>query len=179
MDSLRNPKGCWLECAAAALALFCALGLNINAFSIYIPYLTDTLQLSHSQSAGFIVLRNLFAAGGAYFAKSFYQKLEIRVGYPLTVLLCPLSLLLCAHAAGFPALCLAAALSGLCYGLGGMYPVAILLHRWFPRHESLATGICAASSGLAATIGAPVLTRLVEVYSLRTAMYLEILFLLA
>jgi hypothetical protein len=32
-----NPKGCWRECAAATLALFCTIGLNINAFSVYIP----------------------------------------------------------------------------------------------------------------------------------------------
>ena len=43
---MKNPKGCWLECTAAALALFCTIGLNINAFSVYLPYLTKLLALN-------------------------------------------------------------------------------------------------------------------------------------
>lgn len=175
---MRNPKGCWLECAVAALALFCAVGLNMNTFSVYIPYLTKLFTLTPNQSSGFLMVRSIFSLSAVYAAKVYYEKLDIRLGYTLAMLFSATALFLYSRATGFAGLCVAGAVSGISYGLGGMYPVAILIHRWFPRHESVAMGICAASSGLAITVGAPIVTSLIENYSLTTAMYAEIGFLL-
>jgi len=170
---MRNPKGCWVQCAVAALMVFCTIGLNINAFSVYIPYLTQLLELNPNQSAGILMVRNLFSVGAVYLARYYYDKLDIRWGYTLALLLSSVALVLYARASGFVGVCAAAAFSGISYGLGGMYPVALLIHRWFSGHESLAMGICASTSGLAITVGAPVITRLVETVSLPMAMHLE------
>lgn len=175
---MKNPKGCWMECTAAALALFCTIGLNINAFSVYIPYLTQALALNPAQCSGFLMVRNLCSVTGVFLAKPFYEKLNIRIGYTLTLGLCILALFLYSTAGSYYTLCLAAAASGLTYGFGGMFPVSILIHRWFPIHEGLAMGICAASTGLAITIGAPILTALVETHSMHFAMTCEMIFLL-
>lgn len=175
---MKNPKGCWLECTAAALALFCTLGLNINIFSVYIPYLTRLLGLSFHQNSGFLMVRNLFTLTAVYLAKFYYDKLDIRLGYSLAMLMNILGVFLYSAAESFTGLCIAAAVSGLSYGLGGMYPVAILIHRWFPVHEGLAMGICAASSGIALTVGAPVVTALIENHSLDFAMYCQMGFML-
>lgn len=165
-------------CVAAALAQFCTIGLNINVFSVYLPYLTELLELSYNQNSAFMMVRNLCSVGSVYLAKFFYDKLEIRLGYTLVLILNVLGVVLYARADCFGLLCVAAAISGFSYGLGGIYPTAILIHRWFPCHEGLATGICAASSGLALTIGAPIITALTEKFSLQYAMYCEIGFLL-
>lgn len=175
---MKNPKGCWLECTAAALALFCTLGLNINIFSVYIPYLTRLLGLSFHQSSGFLMVRNLFTLTAVYLAKFYYDKLDIRLGYSLAMLMNILGVFLYSAAESFTGLCIAAAVSGLSYGLGGMYPVAILIHRWFPVHEGLAMGFCAASSGIALTVGAPIITRLIENQSLAFAMHCQMGFML-
>lgn len=175
---MQNPKGCWRMCIAAALAQFCTIGLNINVFSVYIPYLTELLELSYNQNSAFMMVRNLCSVGSVYLAKFFYDKLEIRLGYALVLILNVVGVVLYACADCFGLLCVAAAVSGLSYGLGGIYPAAILIHRWFPCHEGLAMGICAASSGLALTIGAPIITALTERFSLQYAMYCEIGFLL-
>ena len=175
---MQNPKGCWRMCIAAALAQFCTIGLNINVFSVYIPYLTELLELSYNQNSAFMMARNLCSVGSVYLAKFFYDKLEIRLGYTLVLILNVLGVVLYACADCFGLLCVAAAVSGFSYGLGGIYPTAILIHRWFPCHEGLAMGICAASSGLALTIGAPIITALTEKFSLQYAMYCEIGFLL-
>lgn len=174
---MRNHKGCWLQCAAAALTLFCTLGLNINVFSVYLPYLTKVLELAPAQSSGYLMVRNIFSVTGVYLAKFYYEKLNIRTGLSLTMLMAIAALYLCSIATGFYGLCGAAVLSGLCYGLGGMYPTAILIHRWLPRQEGIAMGICAASTGFALTIGAPIVTGLIERFSLVKAMYMEIGFL--
>lgn len=175
---MRDPKGCWLECAAAALALFCAVGLNANTFSVYIPYFTKLFALTPNQTSAIMTVRSFFALSSVYLAKVYYEKLDIRVGYTLAMLFGSLSMFVYSSATGHAGLCAAGAINGICYGLGGMYPVALLIHRWFPRHESLAMGICAASSGLAITIGSPIITSLIEKYSLTTAMYSQIGFML-
>ena len=174
---MKNPKGCWLECTAAALALFCTIGLNINAFSVYIPYITKFLSLNPAQSSGILMVRNLFSVAGVFLAKRYYDKLNIRIGYSIILCATIAALFFYSTAKNFPVVCAGAAISGLCYGLGGMYPVSILIHRWFPLHESLAMGICAAATGLAITVAAPILTRLVETRSMITAMRLEMIFL--
>lgn len=175
---MKNPKGCWWECAAAALALFCTLGLNTNTFSVYIPYLSKFLELSFQQSSSFLMVRNLFSVAAVYLARFYYDKLDIRLGFSLALLVNILSVFLYARADSFTGLCVAAAVCGLSGGLGGMYPVAILIHRWFPIHEGLAMGFCAASSGIALTVGAPIITRLIENHSLDFAMYCQMGFML-
>lgn len=163
---------------AAAVALFCCNGLNINTFVVYIPYLTEALELSYTQSSNFLLVRSLFSVGSVFAAKYYYDKLDIRLGYTLTIVMGAVSLFLCANAKSFMGLCVATAISGVCCGLGGMYPAAILIHRWFHVHEGLAMGIGSASSGVALTLGAPVITALIENFSMGTAMYWESGFLL-
>lgn len=171
---MQNPKGCWLQCTVAALAFFCALGLNVNAFSVYMPYLVELLELTPNQSSGFLLIRGLLSAAAVYLARYYYEKLEIRLGYTLVLVMSAAALAIYACASGFVGLCIAAAISGISCGLGSMYPVAILIHRWFSRHEGLAMGICASSSGLAITVGAPILTHIIETRSMLTAMYAEL-----
>ena len=175
---MRNPKGCWLECAAAALALFCAVGLNANTFSVYIPYFTKLFALTPNQTSVIMTVRSFFSLCAVYLAKAYYEKLDIRVGYTLAMLFGSLAMYVYSSATGHGGLCVAGAINGICFGLGGMYPVAILIHRWFPKHESLAMGICAGSSGLAITCGTPTITFLIEKFSLTTAMYCQIGFML-
>ena len=98
---MRNHKGQWLQCAAAALALFCTLGLNINVFSVYLPYLTTMLELTPAQSSGYLLVRNIFTLGGVYLAKYYYEKLNIRVGFCLTMVLSIVALYLCSIITGF------------------------------------------------------------------------------
>ena len=172
--SMQNPKGCWRMCIAATIALFCTIGLNMNAFSVYIPYLTKLLELTPNQSSAFLLVRNLCSVAALLVARHYYNKLDIRLGFTLALVLNTLSVFLYAKAQNFIALCFAAATNGLSYGIGGLFPVALLLHRWFRSHEGLAMGICSASSGLALTICAPILTFLIETRSMVFAMYCEI-----
>lgn len=175
---MHNPKGCWRECIAATLALFCTTGMNVNAFAVFIPYLRDMLALTYTQSSNFIMVRSLFAFGSMFVIRRFYDKLEIRLGFTLSMGLAALAAFAYSLAGNYLGLCGAAAISGLAYGLGGMYPAAILIHRWFPTHDGLAMGICAAGTGLAVTLGAPVFTALAEAFGVRLSLRYIMAFLL-
>ena len=171
---MQNPKGCWRQCVAGTLVLFCTIGVNSNAFSVYLPYLTKLLELTPNQISSFLMVRTIFSVSAVYMAKYYYDKLDIRLGNSLAILLCAAAVFLFSQVTSFGSLCIAGAVCGVSTGLGGLYPVAILIHRWFPRHEGLAMGICSASTGLAITVCAPIITRMVEFRSLAAAFYLEL-----
>ena len=176
---MKNPKGAWRMCLAATVALFCTVGLTINAFSVYQPYLQTQCQLSNTQAANYLVVRSLLAFLSLFFVGKFYDKLDLRLGLTAALVLAAVSFALYAWASAFWQLCLAAAVAGLAFGLGGMYPVSLLISRWFSSHSALALGICSAGSGLAAIVGAPVITALAERASIRTALLTEAAVLLA
>ena len=170
---MHNPKGSWRMCLAATVSLFCIVGLTINAFSVYQPYLQARCALSNTQAANYIVVRSLFAFASLFLVGKFYDKLDIRLGLTTALVLSAASFALYAWAEQFWQLCLAAAVAGLAFGLGGMYPASLLISRWFHTHSALALGICSAGSGLAAIVGAPVITALAENYSVQTALLTE------
>ena len=70
----------------------------------------------------------------------------------------------------YPQLLIGAFAAGLGYGMGGMYPVSVLLHRWFRLHEPIALGICTACTGLAVIFGSPLITAISENYGVRTTL---------
>ena len=176
---MKNPRGAWRMCLAAILSLFCIVGLTINAFSVYQPYLQVQCALTNTQAANYIVVRSLFAFASLFLVGKFYDKLEIRLGLTLALVLAAASFAMYALAQNFWQLCLCAAVAGLAFGLGGMYPASLLIHRWFPSHSAVALGICSAGSGLAAIVGAPVITALAEQHSVQTALLAEAAVLLA
>ena len=59
-----------------------------------------------------------------------------------------------------------------------MYPVSLLIHRWFRVNEAVALGIGTACTGVAVIVGSPVVTAMVEYGSLELALWLEAGFLL-
>ena len=176
---MKNPRGAWRMCLAATLSLFCIVGLTINAFSVYQPYLQVQCALTNTQAANYIVVRSLFAFASLFLVGKFYDKLDIRFGLTAALVLAAASFAMYSVAKNFWQLCLCAAVAGLAFGLGGMYPASLLIHRWFPSHSAVALGICSAGSGLAAIVGAPVITALAEQYSVQTALMVESAVLLA
>ena len=66
---------------------------------------------------------------------------------------------------------LAGLVAGLSYGFGSMVPVSILITRWFREKHGLALGICAAGTGLAAVLFSPLMTAMIEKYSLAVCFY--------
>lgn len=167
---MQNPKGCWRQCAAAALALFSAVGLNVNVFSVYLPYLTKIGGLTHSQVSSFATIRSLFCCIIILVVRQYYVKLDVRRGFTLAVLISVVAYVLFGCCSQYWLLCIGAALGGISFGLGGMYAASILIHRWFPvSGEGTALGICSASTGVASTVCAPLITAVAEHFSAQTA----------
>lgn len=174
---MKNPKGAWKMLVGAILLQFAVVGLTINAFSVYLPYLMERCGLSNTENANVVMIRTGAAFVTLWFVGKIYARLELRRGITLSVLLAAASLLLYAAADRYWMLVLAAVCSGVSYGMGGMYAVSLLIHRWFRVHGALALGVCTATTGLAVVVGAPVSTAMVEYGSLQFALQTEAVFL--
>lgn len=167
---MNNPKGAWRMCIGACILQLCIVGMSINSFSVYLPYLLQRCGLSNTENASILLVRNCVAFASLFFVGKVYEKLELRWGITLAFLSSAAAMVFYSSAQNFPQLALAAVLAGLGYGLGGMYPVSVLLHRWFRIHEPIALGICTACTGLAVIFGSPLITSLNENFGVQTTL---------
>lgn len=167
---MHNPKGAWRMCIGACILQLCIVGLSINSFSVYLPYLLRQCGLSNTESANILLVRNCIAFAALFFVGKVYEKIELRFGISLAFLCAAAGMLLYATAQSYIQLLLGAFMAGLGYGLGGMYPVSVLLHRWFRIHEPIALGICTACTGLAVIFGSPLITSISENFGVQTTL---------
>lgn len=167
---MHNPKGAWRMCIGACVLQLCIVGLSINSFSVYLPYLLRRCGLSNAESANILLVRNCVAFACLFFVGKVYEKLELRVGICVALLCSAGGMVLYSTAQEFWQLALGAVLAGMGYGLGGMYPVSLLLHRWFRLHEPIALGICTSCTGLAVIFGSPLITAVSECYGVQTTL---------
>ena len=167
---MHNPKGAWRMCIGACVLQLCIVGLSINSFSVYLPFLLRQCGLSNTQNATILLVRNCVAFASLFFVGKFYEKTELRLGISLAFLFSAGGMLLYSTAKDFWGLALGAMVAGLGYGLGGMYPVSLLLHRWFRLHEAVALGISTAFTGLAVIFGSPLITAISENYGVQTTL---------
>lgn len=166
----------WVICGSCVLLIFCTLGLTVGAFSAYLPYITEFGQLSKTQSSMLITIRSLFSFLSMLLINRFYQHTGIRYGLCAAIAATALSFCAYSFAKSFLGYCLASVIMGISHGLGGMYPISILMHKWFYSHQGLALGLCSAGSGIATIVVPPLVTLLVEATSLKATFQIEAVF---
>lgn len=163
----------WVICAGCTLMFFCTAGLGMTGFSVYQPYLISVGGLTNAQASMLTSVRSMFTFLIMFAVARILNKTDVRLGATLSVLGISLSLVLYSLAESFPVCVLAAAVAGISYGIGGMLAVSVMIHRWFEDHQGLAIGICSAGSGFSAVIGTPVITWMVETFSMRQSFLME------
>lgn len=163
----------WVICAGCTLMFFCTAGLGMTGFSVYQPYLISVGGLTNAQASLLTSIRSMFTFFTMFVSARILNKTDIRLGGTLSVLGITLSLFLYGIADSFPIYMLAAGVAGICYAIGGMLAVSVMIHRWFEEHQGLAVGICSAGSGFSAVIGTPVITWMIESFSMKQAFFIE------
>lgn len=153
--------------------LFCTLGLGSSAFSLYQPYIISHGGLSNTQGSVVVTVRILFALCSMLFVEKYIKRTGIRWGVTIACLGTSAAFALFAVSSGFISYSIAAAVSGIAYGLGGMVPVSVMINRWFSSHKSLALGLCSAGSGIATILAPPLFTSIIENVSLAAAFMAE------
>ena len=177
MDKKTNRYS-WLICFSGLLMHFCCLGMVNMAFSVYLPRLRETLQLSNTTVSLIITLRVVVSVFVMMAALRIYKKITLRIGVTFSLLSLALGMFLLSLA-GSVVLCLAASFfMGIAFGLGATLPVSLLVTAWFEDRRGTALAVCTCGSGLCTMLVPPITTRLMEAYSMRTALLTEIVFIL-
>ena len=163
----------WLICLGGSLSLCICMGLGVNVFSVYQPKLIEVLNLTNAQGSWITTIRTLFILGTLFVVNRVCEKLGLRLTITLGSVLLGTSCLCYGAAKSFSMCCVAAALTGIGYCLGGMVPLTLIIGRWFISRRSLALGIGAAGSGVSTILAPPILTWLMENKGLSTAFFAE------
>ncbi len=167
----------WVVCFCGLWLFVCNMGLCSNILSVYLPFV-EAGGLSDSMGSAILSIRCAFSFAVTFLTELYYRKLSLRLGILLATLVGALSAAV--YSVGGSALVYyaGAALGGVAYGLGAIYPVSLLLSAWFHSHRGLALGISSAGSGVATMLFSPLVSLLVLRYSLRTAFLLQAAFML-
>ena len=169
----------WAVCLGATLMLLVSGGLCINAFSVTQPFILAQNGFTNTQTSMITSVRSVTYLLGMFLTTFYYKKIGYRLGMTLSAVLGAAAFALFAAAKTLGGYYLAGAIAGLAYGFGSMVPATILMMRWFRSHRAMAVGLCSAGTGLATVAFSPVLTMLIEKYSLRTCFLFESAFCLA
>ena len=163
----------WAVCLGCTLALLVCGGLCINAFSVTQPYILAQNGFTNTQTSMITTACSVTFLLCMFVVNAYYDKLGYRAGLTLAVLLGAGSFVLFAEAKTLLGYYLAGMLAGVSYGLGAMLPASILMLRWFSSRRGTAIGVCAAGTGVSAVVFSPILSALIERFSLRACFYFE------
>ena len=165
----------WVICLCGLWMFLCNQGLCSNILSIYLPFI-EAGGISDSMGSAILTVRCVFSFAVTFLVGFYYQKFSLRTGVLLATLIGGIAYLVYAVGGSAPVYFVAAALGGIAYGLGSIYPVSLLLTNWFHTNRGLAVGISSAGSGVANMAFSPLVSALVLRYSLRTTFLLQAAF---
>jgi len=175
---MRRPHYAWAVCLGGALALFTVVGFGVNIFTVYQPYIISQNGFTNAQGSLITTTRSLFIVAAMMSVNQLCSRFSLRRVMTFGMLLMVLSCLCFGLATTFPAYCVAAALTGLAYGYGGMVPLALVIGHWFRDRRGFALGLASAGSGVSTIFAPPIITALIETYGMRTAFWVEAAFIL-
>ena len=178
MNNKMKAHYSWVICFASLLMFFCNMGMCNNLLSVYLPFIEEN-GLSHSMGSAILTTRTLFAFLALFGVVAFYRRLTLRRGILLVTILGAASKVIFSFGGSPAVYYLAAAIAGVNYAFGSVYPASLLLTNWFHARRGLAVGISSAGSGLCNMLLAPIVSQIITRYSLRTSFLFEALLLVA
>ena len=174
---MKKPHYAWAICLACMLLYVCNMGLCSNILTIYLPFIEET-GISDSAGSAMLSIRCLFSFLTTFLVDRFYKSFSIRRGLLLISLVGALYPLVACLEGGLITYYIGAALAGIAYGAGCIYPSALLITNWFSTRRGLAVGISSAGSGISTMLFSPALSAVVLRFSLKTAFVLQSAFML-
>lgn len=156
----------WAIAVLAFLLVFFAVGAIVTAYSTTSYFVMEQWGINNTQNGTMITIRTFAAVVAMYLCGIYYNKLPVRVGLPIALLLGTAGYAIFAMAHSLALGNVAMVLLGFSHGLAGMYAVTILIRRWFVKRRGLVLGVVTTGSGFTTMIMPPLLVKLVEKYSL-------------
>ena len=170
---MKRPHYAWAVCLGSALSMFAIIGLGVNIFSIYQPYIITQNGFTNAQGSLITTTRSLLTLFAMLTVNQLCARFGLRRVMAAGMGLMALSCLCFGLAGSFPVYCLAAALTGLAYGYGGMVPISLVINHWFRDRRGFALGLASAGSGVSTIFAPNIITYIIETRGMRAAFLLE------
>ena len=170
---MNRPHYAWAVCLGGCLSLFTVVGLGINIYSVYQPYIIEFNQFTNAQGSLITTVRSLFSLAAMLTVNQLCARFGLRQVMTLGMAMMTLSCLCFGLADRFVLYCAGSALSGLGYCYGGMVPLSLVIGHWFRDRRGLALGLASAGSGLSTVIASPAVTSIIEGHGLAAAFFAE------
>ena len=164
----------WIICLMSTLLISCCMGITNGTFSVFQPYLVES-GLTNTQASMILTVRNIFGCLAIAFSSQYYEHMGLRRGMTWNVCIGMIAFVIYSAARIYPVFMIGAAMSGICYGWGGILPASMLIRRWFKKNRTLALGISGSGSGVAMLILPVLLTSVIENKDMYAAFRLDAL----
>ncbi len=163
----------WLVCLGGGLALFTSMGLGMNIYSTYQPYIIALNNFTNAQGSLVTTVRSFFSILAMLATSWLVKKFGLR-GTMVAGMICSvLAYVVFGLATTFPAYCVGGALSGLSYAMAGMIPLSFAISRWFDVRRGFALGLAASSTGVATIIAPTFVTQSIQARGLSATFFSE------
>lgn len=167
-----NPaytKKHWLILIFTMLMIGSSLGLLTNGNGVFYLPMARTLEVPLGSISMHTTFKSLASAFTALTIPKMVAHFGIKKVIALGVILSAISTGLMAVIQGLPALYILGVIRGIGFSYYSLVPMSMILNHWFDKHNGLAIGLASASSGIFASIFAPILTYIIEAVGWRNA----------
>lgn len=170
---MKKPHYAWLVCLGGMLSVFVVVGLGINSFGIYQPYIISLNGFTNTQGSWITTVRSFSILVGLITVNPLCSRIGLRAAMTFGTVLVGCSCICFSLAETFYMYSFGALLAGFGCSFGGMLPLSIVIGHWFSARKSLAVGIAAAGSGVATFVAPPLITWMIEEAGLSIAFFWE------
>ena len=161
----------WFICFGCFLMIFCTMGIGVNVFSVFLPYVIEVNSLTKIQGSSIIMVENFTSFVAMLLAGKYFNRLGLRFGSTLAIFSVLIAYIIYANSHSAISFCIGAAFVGFGYGAGTMIPASILINNWFTNKKAFALGFAASGSGIATVVMPNIVTSLLEQYGINLAFY--------
>lgn len=159
----------WLLIAVCTLMIFCSVGVATATFSIYLPYFISTHGFTNTQTSFLVSLRTMASFCCMFLVTKYFKMFSLRLGMSLAMVGCATSFVIMALTGNYYLNCIAVAMLGGTYTFASMYPLTIIMTRWFGDKSGVPLSISSCGSGIAAVLCPTVITYIIDKYGLSAA----------
>lgn len=171
--STKKVHYAWIICIGASLMMYLSYGVMANVFSLYVPFIVEKNGYTYSGGTFLITVRSLASIMSIPVVNTLSKRLGVRCLCGISIALMVFSRILYAIGNSYILYIVASAITGVCYVLSGIVPVAIIITNWFRSSKNFALGICSAGSGVANITMSPILTAMLQTMSLTQTFIIE------
>ena len=160
-------------CACCFLFLCVNVGFPSTSFNVYQPYIVELV----GDTNGSLVLaaRTFISLICMVFVARYYKKFDCRLGIFMATMCTAAGFMVYSFTSSFAGMCVAAALTGAGYGLGGFSGMTLVIGRWYKQRVGMALGIASMGSGIASILIPIAATFVIKNVSLAWSFRLEAL----